>query len=233
MATTQPTVVCHALPAAQRQATVLATFDSLRALESFLLVSNHPQAPVLALLQNERQGLFEWSPLEEGPERWRTEIMRRIGSRSLREVTEALSWDHDRLDDLEHEAFARREAGDLRGAREAFLIFARGLERHIGFEEQIVFPEFERRSGLGSNEGPTAALRAEHRAIEVFLGQIESSITDSSVPIAGLRAELRRVLSHHNLLEEQVVYPGTDRLMSADERDELVRRVQSFACGRE
>lgn len=232
MASPQPIVVCHSLPPAERKPTVLATFDALRAFETFLLVSDHPQKGVLALLHAERPGLFEWSPLEEGPELWKTEITRRTAERAVREITEALSWDHDRLDALESGAFQALEAGDLEAARTSFRAFARGLRRHIGFEEELVFPEFEHRSGLGPEEGPTAVLRAEHRELEVLLGQLEAALAEPGGPVAGLRGELHRVLSHHNQKEEQMLYPGTDRLMNPEDRDELVRRVQAFSTHR-
>jgi uncharacterized protein (DUF2249 family) len=225
---TLPTVICHTLPPAERQATVLATFDGLCATESFLLVSDHPQSPVLALLQRERPGLFEWSPLEEGPETWRTAVTRRPAADAERAVTEALSWDHDRLDDLERGAFARRAAGDLAGAAETFALFAHGLRRHIGFEEAILFKEFELRSGVAPHQGPTAVLRAEHREIEGLLVEIESCIATSGSAVEPLRERLHRVLGDHNDKEEMVLYPGTDRLLSAGERDALVGRIQAF-----
>lgn len=229
MATTQPVLVCHSLPAALRKPTVLATFDGLKSLENFVLVSDHPQTPVLALLQEERPGLFEWSPLEEGPGEWRTEVTRRLGLSTLREVSEALSWDHDRLDELERLAHSEREAGHLNAAQQTFRIFANGLRRHIAVEDQIIFPEFEQRSGLSPNVGPTAVLRAEHRELEVLLNEMEQAMADPAAPIAGSRAELKRLLAHHNTKEEQVLYPGTDRLMNAEERDDLVRRAQHFS----
>jgi uncharacterized protein (DUF2249 family)/hemerythrin superfamily protein len=229
MASAQPVVVCHSLPPAARQPTVLATFDALKALETFLLVSDHAQVPALRLLQEERPGLFEWSPLEEGPERWSTEITRRPGGAPLREVTEALSWDHDRLDDLARAAFAALAAGDHATARETFARFARGLRRHIGFEEELLFPEFERLSGLSPDVGPTSVLRAEHREIEALLAEIERALADGSIPVAPLKAELDRVLGFHNVKEEQVLYPGADRLMSAEDRDELVRQIQGWS----
>lgn len=230
MATAQPILVCHALPAALRKPTVLATFDTLKSLESFVLVSDHPQTPVLALLQEERPGLFEWSPLEEGPGEWRTEVTRRLGFSTLREVSEALSWDHDRLDELERLAHSEHEAGSDSVAQQTFRTFAKGLRRHIAIEDQIIFPEFERRSGLSPHVGPTAVLRAEHRELEVLLDEMERAMADPSAPITGPRAELKRLLAHHNTKEEQVLYPGTDRLMNAEERDDLVRRAQRFSA---
>jgi hemerythrin superfamily protein len=71
-------------------------------------------------------------------------------------------------------------------------------------------------------------LRAEHRQIERFLDAIEAKMGDPAADLSRLRADLKRVLSDHNVKEEMVLYPGTDRLMSEGERDELVRRIQEF-----
>lgn len=222
------TLVCRDLPPKDRQAAVLAAFDGLAASESLLLESDHRPAPLLALLQDKRAGLFEWSPLAEGPTLWRTAVTRRAADRTERAVTEALSWDHDRLEEIEAAAFAARGTGDFALAASLFSQFAHGLRRHIGFEDGLLFPEFEERSGISPNEGPTAVLRAEHRQIEGFLDAIEERMGDTAADLDGLRADLHRVLSDHNVKEEMVLYPGTDRLMSEGERDDLVRKIQEF-----
>lgn len=212
---------------ADRPVHVLATFDALAAGESFVLVTDHQPRCMLPRFHGERAGRFEWSPLEAGPEVWRTQITKRQSAQP-REVTEALAWDHDRLDALEQRAFAQRAAGDHAGAATTYLEFAHGLRRHIGFEERILFPEFEARAGLPSDAGPTAVMRFEHREIESLLARIAARIGDAGAPVEGARAELHRILGDHNLKEERVVYPGTDRLLSDGERDELVRRIQAF-----
>ncbi len=222
------TLLCQSSPAAERATAVLAALDALGPQESFLLVSDHPQASLLALLQRERPGRFEWSPVETGPETWRTEVTRRSG-RPQREIAEALSWDHDRLADLEREAFLARSLRRYEAAGEVYGRFARGLRRHIGFEEELLFHEFEDRSGLSPEAGPTAVMREEHRLIERLLAEIERGITDPVCPVEGLRRELRQLLDTHHTKEEQVLYPGTDRLLSAEERDELVCRIQAYA----
>ncbi|PYQ47347.1 MAG: hypothetical protein DMF78_24000 [Acidobacteria bacterium] len=80
-------------------------------------------------------------------------------------VTEAMVWDHARLDGLETAAFEARARRALSTARALFTDFAHGLRRHIDFEEQILFPEFEARWRFPEENGPTAVMRAEHRAI--------------------------------------------------------------------
>lgn len=222
------TLVCQSLPAGERQGAVLAAFDSLSVAESLMLESDHPQTPVLALLQRERPGRFEWSPRVLGPPTWRTEITRRASGTPAREVAEALSWDHDRLHDLERAAWAARERGDFATAAANFADFANGLRRHIGFEDDLLFPEFEERSGIGPDAGPTAVLRAEHREIEALLAELEVGVGDPAGDVEVRWRQLERVLEDHNVKEEAVLYPGTDQLLSESERDQLVRRIQAY-----
>jgi uncharacterized protein (DUF2249 family) len=158
---------------------VLDAFDALAPGRRFRLVC--AQAPVSALdaLRRERPGAFEWSPVREGPVTWEVDVERRaapVGSR--REVTEALVWDHARLDALEAAAFEARARGALSRARDLFTDFARGLRRHIEFEEQLLFPEFEKRCHLEGENGPSAVMRAEHRTITSLLFVMEREIDD-------------------------------------------------------
>jgi regulator of cell morphogenesis and NO signaling len=203
-------------------------FDALTPGDRFLVVAEQDLAPLLARLQQERSGLFEWSPFEERAGSFRVEIARRETGTGPRGVTEALAWDHDRLEDLERKAFEERAAGRFAEAARAYDTFARGLRRHIGFEEDILFPEFEQRTGMPRDAGPTAVMRAEHRTIEGLLEEIARRIGDPAADADAPRRELHDVLGDHNVKEERVLYPGTDRLLSEDERDALVRRIQAY-----
>jgi uncharacterized protein (DUF2249 family) len=217
----------RALPGGERVAAVFSAFDQLAPGQRLVLVVDHDPGHILPRFHQERGGLFEWSPLENGPDTWRLEIARRVVS-GPREVSEALSWDHDRLDDLEKKAFEERAAGRLADAATTYRVFALGLRRHIGFEEALLFPEFEARAGVPADAGPTAVMRAEHRKIEALLTEIEAGIADPASPVEEARATLHRVLGDHNFKEEQVLYPGTDRMLSEAERDDLVRRIQGY-----
>jgi hypothetical protein len=70
-------------------------------------------------------------------------------------------------------------------------------------------------------------MRDEHRQIERLLQAIVGAIGEPGSPAEGLREEIHSVLSLHNMKEEQVVYPGTDGLLPASERDALVARIQA------
>jgi len=221
-------LVCHELPPADRLPTLLRTFDALMLGESFELRSDHAPKPALAHLQKDRPGLFEWSPLQAGPELWRTRITRRAGAGNPRSVTQALEWDHDRLDELEGEAFAARAAGDLALATRLFHDFAHGLRRHIGFEEKLVFPAFESRADALWESGPTFVMRQEHREIEQRLHDMECRFTEPADPLTGARAAFHELMHEHNVKEERILYPATDRLLTERERDELVAQIQGF-----
>jgi uncharacterized protein (DUF2249 family)/hemerythrin-like domain-containing protein len=207
----------------------LARFDALDRGERFVLVAGDGGVETLRKLQAERPEAFEWSPLAYGPPVWRIEIARREPAKAGgRGVEEALSWDHDRLDALEQAAFEERAAGDLQAAFDLYAQFALGLRRHIGFEEEILFPSFEELSGMPPDAGPTAVMRAEHREIERLLDEIAGGIGDAAADVDAVRADLHRVLGEHNLKEEGVLYPTVDQRLGADGADRLVGRIQRY-----
>jgi uncharacterized protein (DUF2249 family)/hemerythrin-like domain-containing protein len=211
---------------------LLEAFDALAPGQQVRLVCGQPPVAALETLQRERPGAFEWSPVLEGPRQWQVDVERRaapVGSR--RQVTGALVWDHGRLDALEAAAFEARARGALSSGRAIFEDFAHGLRRHIDIEEQILFPEFEALWRLTSEDGPTAVMRAEHRAIVALLHVMEGEIDDPGAPIELCRAELRQIHQDHILKEERILYPAIDRMLDEEGSDRMVARIQAWTRG--
>jgi uncharacterized protein (DUF2249 family) len=222
-----PTIDIREIHGPARCDAILAAFDGLVPGDSLVVVGNGEPRDILDHLRVDRKGMFEWSPLETGPSCFRIALTRRAAARGVRrEVTEALAWDHDRLDSLERQAFDLFASGDVPGAEAAWREFSVGLTRHIRFEEQILFPTFEDKSGFSPTEGPTAVMRAEHREIEQLIDAIGRAFSGDGAAHP-LRAELHDVLGGHNMKEEQILYPGTDQRLDPDERDALVARIQA------
>jgi regulator of cell morphogenesis and NO signaling len=222
---------CRCRNDAERTAAVLQSFDGLRPGEALVFLADSRPSTTLEGLQRERKGLFEWTPIEEGPERWRVEVLRRGGRvGALREITEALSWDHDRLDALEAAAFEARAEGDLELARRSYRAFAHGLLRHIRFEEELLFRVFEERTGLSPATGPTAVMRGEHEEIKRRLQAIaaEIGLARPQADLESRRRAFHEVMRAHNDKEEEVLYPAVDRTLSPDESDALVAQIQAF-----
>lgn len=231
-ASVRDVVDCREMEPDAHPAAALEAFDGLVPGQRLRLVCASPPVGVLRALQARRAGAFEWSPLREGPRLWEVQVQRRaaaVGSR--RAVTEALVWDHDRLDALEQSAFAVRVRGAFGLARDLFAEFGHGLRRHIDFEEHLLFPEFEARSTIAGEHGPTAVMRAEHRAIVTLLAIMEGEIGHPQAPVELSRVELRRILHDHDLKEERILYPALDRLLDAGESDVMVARIQAWTRG--
>ena len=215
--------------AAPRTEDVLSLVDALVPGQSLTLrLSPETARAFLTALTAERRGLFEWSPEAHGNAVLIDVVRRDAAPGSKRGVFEALSWDHDRLDAFEQGAFAARTAGDLEAARALFERFARGLFRHIGFEENLLFPALESAAGLSPYAGPTAVMRAEHVEIRAAVQLLRDAIGDPSVNPTPLRQRLHGALGPHNEKEEQILYPMADRVLSGPRSDELVAAIQAY-----
>lgn len=128
--------------------------------------------------------------------------------------------DHDRLDAIFAE-FRKIKTENLEQARRLFQDFKTGLQKHIVWEEEILFPEFERRTGM-VNQGPTAVMRMEHREIKSYLDKIHDKIlTPDTTGLDELEDGLLGVLTAHNQKEENVLYPWIDGTLEEAERQRL------------
>lgn len=223
------TVDAETMSLAERPSTLLSLFDSLPPGESFVFSSRESPEWLLETLRAQRRGQFDWTPLESGRAGFRVEISRRGAERgSLRRVSSALGWDHERLARLEVGAFVARTAGDTDTASAWYESFSFGLRRHIAIEEQFLFPLFEERSGIAPGTGPTEVMRSEHREIVRLLGEILRTIGDPAKLPDENRAAFHEILEEHHLKEEGMLYPAMDEVLTPEEGDALVSRIQGF-----
>ncbi|MBI2893739.1 MAG: DUF2249 domain-containing protein [Deltaproteobacteria bacterium] len=216
------------IPPPSRHQEIFRTFDALAPGDAFILVNDHDPKPLLYQFQAERPGRFEWSVLEAGPERFRIEIRRRTAE-GPRTVTDYLEADHRRLDAIAADVDRLSGEGALAEAGGRFAEFACGLDRHIVAEEQILFPAFERMTGMTMG-GPTAVMRSEHVEIRGLMARIAGAIhVGDGAGAQGALQQLGQVLGMHNVKEEQILYPMTDQAAGGErERDDLVKRLQAL-----
>lgn len=135
-------------------------------------------------------------------------------------IFEYMSHDHDRLDAIFEEFCRESDAGK---ARELFLQFDTGLRAHIDWEEEILFPPFEDRSGM-RNTGPTAVMRIEHQQIKQYLQTISETIGEND-PGESVNA-LINLLTAHNKKEENILYPWMDQTLSEVESLALLDQIR-------
>jgi iron-sulfur cluster repair protein YtfE (RIC family) len=139
-------------------------------------------------------------------------------------VREHFAQDHDRLDAL-FETFQSLKRSNFAAAKEAFKSFKAGLQRHIVWEEDVLFPLWEEKCGVAEG-GPTLVMRAEHRQIGEQLEAIHDKVAEHDPESGHEEQVLLDILRAHNRKEEQVLYPAIDRVTEPEERAELFRKLE-------
>ena len=137
--------------------------------------------------------------------------------------------DHDRLDAL-LQSFQTLKRQNVLKAKEAFTQFKSGLERHIQWEENLLFPLWEEKTGM-SDGGPTFVMRHEHRRIEEQLQAIDRNVTEEQADDAQAEQALLALLAAHNLKEERVLYPAIDQVITAEECRNILKKIQELPEG--
>lgn len=134
--------------------------------------------------------------------------------------------DHDRLDAL-FTTFQEQKRKDFAKAKEAFVAFKFGLQRHIVWEEDILFPKWEENSGMAEG-GPTQVMRTEHRLIGDCLEAIHQNVLKQNPNSDNDEQKLLELLKSHNMKEERILYPSIDQVISDEERAELYQAMKDI-----
>ena len=143
-------------------------------------------------------------------------------------IYEFLSKDHDRLDSI-FEEFKKIRKTDISSARTLIRDFNTGLQRHIAWEEDILFPIFEQETGM-RDAGPTAVMRMEHRQIKSFLEEIDAKVLAEELEgIDVIENGLLEVLESHNHKEENILYPAIDNLATEQEKEQAIRTMTEMS----
>ena len=99
------------------------------------------------------------------------------------------------------------------------------IEKHFQREEEILFPEFEKITGM--NEGPTQMMRIEHQQIRGLFKAMEEAVkSQDKLNYLALSETLMVTMQQHNMKEEQILYPMIDSAISA--QDELINSMINY-----
>ncbi|MCA9405007.1 MAG: hemerythrin domain-containing protein [Candidatus Omnitrophica bacterium] len=138
-------------------------------------------------------------------------------------VTGFYSHDHDELDAY-MKSFQETKKVDFSKAKKYFEEFKYGLERHIEWEESILFPLFEEKTGM-KDSGPTAVMREEHKQIKVYLQTISEKLLKDDLTTDNEEELLIDLLTAHNQKEENILYPAIDNVASDEERKVVFEKM--------
>ncbi len=142
-------------------------------------------------------------------------------------ILEFMSVDHDRLDN-KIRMYNTEKLVDIERAESIFLLFKNELERHIAWEEHILFPVFERKTGI-KDGGPTSVMRMEHIQIKDHLQKIQRKLHAKKVQdLCEEQVALFKLLESHNQKEENILYPEIDNLTSEQEKDQMIKQISAI-----
>jgi hemerythrin-like domain-containing protein len=136
--------------------------------------------------------------------------------------------DHHRECDA---SFARAEeavgSGDWSRGKAEFEAFAHQMERHFDLEGNVLFPEFENKTGHAG--GPTQVMRMEHDQMRVVMHEMRSALdARDSEQYLGLSETFLVLMQQHNFKEEGILYNMIDQVLG-DQMEKLVGLMESTA----
>ncbi len=141
----------------------------------------------------------------------------------MQTITETLSADHQRCDELYAAAEALVSQGNWGDGGSRFDDFRGAMEHHFTMEEAVLFPDFEQRSG--QSMGPTQVMRMEHIQMRELFEDMRVCIErQARDDFLGLSETLLVIMQQHNAKEEQILYRMADQLLG-DGAADLIERM--------
>lgn len=142
-------------------------------------------------------------------------------------ILDFLGTDHRACDELfasAEEAVAKK---NWDAARTWFERFQAAMAHHLAMEEEVLFPAFEACTGMSG--GPTQVMRMEHEQMRSLIADMAAAAAaGNESAYLGASETLNMLMQQHNLKEENMLYPMTDRALGG-ERDELIRAMEAVS----
>ena len=105
---------------------------------------------------------------------------------------------------------------DVETARPAWKKFNDSTRRHLDMEEQVLFPAFDAKSGMGAG-GPTAMMKMEHQQMRGLLDQIGEAMDAGDAQEAlDIGDTLLMLIQQHNVKEEGMLYPMAQNMLAGE-----------------
>ncbi len=138
-------------------------------------------------------------------------------------ITEYMVIDHKHCDDVF--AALERDVSEARwaSADTSMIEFAGEMDLHFAMEEYVLFPAFEQ--ATGNTAGPTAVMRSEHDQMRAMIADMRDAVDKrDGAEFSGIAETMNIMLQQHNMKEEGILYPMTDRVLG-DSREDILERM--------
>lgn len=132
---------------------------------------------------------------------------------------------HRHCDEVFTEAESAVAEGNWALAKQKWQDFSGELEAHIQAEETILFPLFERATGMTS--GPTQVMRMEHEQMRMLAKELEQALgANKQEEYLGLSETMIVLVQQHNMKEESMLYPMSE--MHLPDPEKVASRLKQF-----
>ncbi len=139
-------------------------------------------------------------------------------------ITEYLTEEHRECDDLYARVEELVNSERWEEAKIAFEAFKTETLKHFQREEEVLFPEFEGRTGIVM--GPTQVMRMEHAQAKELIQRMEQALEKRDRKTFLSTGETFMILiQQHNMKEEQILYPMCDQHLDAPE---VVQKMETL-----
>lgn len=122
---------------------------------------------------------------------------------------------HRECDDVFVQAEQAIANTDWTQAESLLTQFVQALEHHLQQEEELLFPRFEHATGM--TQGPTQVMRMEHQQMRAHCESLAQAVSAQQKDQGlGICETLMVLMQQHNMKEEQILYPMTDRSLGGE-----------------
>jgi hemerythrin-like domain-containing protein len=143
----------------------------------------------------------------------------------MNSISQYMSQQHRACDELFAQAKTAVGKQQWPLAEQHWLAFCAELEWHLSTEETILFPAFERATGMSA--GPTQVMRLEHQQMRGLVMDISTALSKQQADEFLATSETLMVLmQQHTMKEEMILYPMSEQQI--DNSTALAQTLQQF-----
>ena len=199
-----------------------AAVSGLGAQEKLIITCGEDFFSIIPELQKRLQETFIWAPLVTGPDAWKGEMWKTSDESLHESIIGYMSYDHKRCDALYAEAESAWHDGNAELAAEKLGSFDLGMKRHLGEEENILFPAFAEATGMVG--GPVQVMLMEHEQMRGVLAQMSDAVAANDMDTAiALGDTMVILMQQHNVKEEGILYPMIEQHIEGSMQEQIFK----------
>ena len=142
----------------------------------------------------------------------------------MKTIADFMTHDHKACDNEFADAEQAVFDGDWAKTETSFNAFRSHMAHHFRMEENALFPTL---LSAGGPSGPVQMMLMEHVQMNELIGDMATALADKDADkYNGLSETLLIVMQQHNHKEENILYPISDHILSA-QRESVLESMQA------